>query len=228
MDNQKIKNQFLSMLDKFDALNERERISVMLLSVVAIVIIFVELLISPLTQSYNVVDKQVVNLQLQTNKIENQIIILKNQSKLDPDFQEKQKIKLLDEQLTNLNVLLKEKMHGLIEPKQMAKVLEVVLAQSTDLKLQRVQSLGAVPILSLKTKKNVDEDNANTLGIYRHGLQIEFKGSYLSTLKYLSALEALPWDFYWDVLELNVDRYPVSTITITVHTLSFHKGWIGV
>ena len=93
------------------------------------------------------------------------------------------------------------------------------------MKLQRVQSLDAVPLSPLKAKQG---EEAEQLGIYRHGLQIEFKGSYLSTLEYLKALDALPWNFYWDVLELNVDKYPVSTIVITVHTLSFHEGWIGV
>jgi len=214
-----------SLFEKFDALNERERLSVMLLSVVAIVIIFVELIISPLNQKYDVIDKQIVSLTTQTQQLENQVTILKSKRNRDPDFQEKQKIKLLDEQITNLNVRLKEKMHGLIEPKQMAKVLEVVLAQNTDLKLQRVQSLGAEPLSPIKTKEGEDPQ---VLGIYRHGLQIEFKGSYLSTLKYLKALDDLPWNFYWDVLELNVDKYPVSTIVITVHTLSFHEGWIGV
>lgn len=217
--------QLQPLLDKFDALNERERISVMLLSVVAIIIVFVELIISPLNQKYDVTDKQIVSLTTQTQQLESQIIILKAKKNRDPDFQEKQKIKLLDEQITNLNGQLKEKMHGLIEPKQMAKVLEVVLAQNTDLKLQRVQSLGAEPLSPIKVKEGEDPQ---ALGIYRHGLQIEFKGSYLSTLKYLKALDELPWNFYWDVLELNVDKYPVSSIVITVHTLSFHEGWIGV
>ena len=116
-------------------------------------------------------------------------------------------------------------MRGLIEPKQMAKVLEVVLAQNTNLQLQRVQSLGAKPLSPLKAKEG---EEAQSLGIYKHGLQIEFKGSYLSTLKYLKALDELPWNFYWDILELNVEKYPVSKIVITVHTLSFNEGWIGV
>ena len=214
-----------SLFEKFNALKERERLSVMLLFVVAIIIIFVELLISPLNQNYDVVDKQIVSLQVQTRQLESQVTLLKSKRSRDPDFQEKQKIKLLDEQISNFNVQLKEKMHGLIEPKQMAKVLEVVLAQNTDLKLQRVQSLGAEPLSSIKAKEGEDPQ---TLGIYRHGLQIEFKGSYLSTLKYLKALDELQWNFYWDVLELNVDKYPVSSIVITVHTLSFHEGWIGV
>jgi MSHA biogenesis protein MshJ len=216
-----VNTQLQQLFAKFDALNERERLAVLLLLVVAIFIFFVELLISPLNQRY----KQIVSLQTQTKQLESQVAILKSKKTRDPDFQEKQKIKLLNEQISNIDVRLKEKMHGLIEPKQMAKVLEVVLAQNTDLKLQRVQSLGAKPLSPLKVN---EAEKAEPLGIYQHGMQIEFKGSYLSTLKYLKALDKLPWNFYWDVLELNVNKYPVSTIVITVHTLSFHEGWIGV
>lgn len=220
-----MKSQLQPLFEKFDALNERERIMILLLSVVAIIIIFVEFVISPVNQKYNVIDKQIVSLQTQTKQLESQFITLNSKKTRDPDFQEKQKIRLLNEQIANLNVSLKEKMLGLIEPKQMAKVLEVVLAQNTDLKLERVQSMGAVPLSPIKAKEGED---AQELGIYQHGMQIEFKGSYLSTLKYLRALDDLPWNFYWDVLELNVDKYPLSTIVITVHTLSFHEGWIGV
>ncbi len=220
-----MKNQLQLLLNKFDALSERERISVLLLTAVAIIIIFSELFIAPLNQQYDVLDKQIINLKLQTTQLNSQIAVLKTKKNRDPDFQEKQKLKLLDEQIANLNDRLKEKMHGLIEPKQMAKVLELVLAQNTNLKLQRVQSLGAEPLSPVKAREGEESED---LGIFRHGLQIEFKGSYLSTLKYLKALDDLPWNFYWDVLELNVDKYPVSNIIITVHTLSFHEGWIGV
>ncbi|MFK5914177.1 MAG: hypothetical protein QM484_07365 [Woeseiaceae bacterium] len=213
---------------KFNALNERERISVLLLTIVAIGIIFLELIITPVMNKSEIVANQVISLQTQTKQLEAQVIILKSKKNRDPDFEEKQKIKLLDEQLENINAQLKEKMHGLIEPKQMAKVLELVLTQNTDLTLQRVESLGAVPLQAeMVTKDNEKSVNKN-LGIYRHGLKIEFTGSYLSTLKYLKALDKLPWNFYWDILELNVDKYPTSNIVITVHTLSFHEGWIGV
>lgn len=217
--------QLQPLFEKFDALNERERISIISLTVVAIVVIFLELFISPLNQKIDIADNQISGLQSQIQQINTQIVMLNTQKTRDPDFQEKQKLKLLDEQILNLNDRLKEKMQGLIEPKQMAKVLEVVLTQNTDLKLQRVQSLGATP---LSTAKQNDNEIKEDLGVFRHGLQIEFKGSYLSTLKYLKALDELPWNFYWDVLDLKVDKYPLSTIVITVHTLSFHEGWIGV
>lgn len=215
------------LLEKYDALNERERIAIMLLSVVAIFIVCFELILSPINSKNTIIDNQLRGLQNQISQVEKQTQTLKTKKNLDPDFYENQKIKLLDEQLTSLNVHLKEKMHGLIEPKQMAQVLEVVLTQNTDLKLQRVESLQAQSLSSIFEKKTESAEKED-LGIYRHGLQIEFKGSYLSTLKYLKALDDLPWNFYWDVLELNVDKYPVSTIVITVHTLSFNERWIGV
>lgn len=217
--------QLQAILEKFNSLNERERLSIMLLSIVAISIIFIELFISPVNQKYDVVNKQIMTSKSQTQQLVSQTSVLKNKLNSDPYFHEKQKIKLLDEQIANINLRLKDKMHGLIEPAQMAKVLEVVLTQNTDLKLQRVESLGAVPL----ALKNVKEgDKPESLGIYRHGMQIEFKGTYLSTLEYLKALNKLPWNFYWDVLDLKVDKYPLSSIVITVHTLSFHEGWIGV
>ena len=115
----------------------------------------------------------------------------------------------------------------LIKPAQMAKVLEAVLTRQTDLKLYRVANL---PTEDLLTTKNAQGKSAKSTkaGVYKHGLQIEFRGSYLSTLAYLKALNDLPWDFYWDELALNVQEYPESHITITVHTLSLEEGWIGV
>ena len=62
--------QLQQWFDKFNALNERERISVMLLSAVAIVIIFVELIISPLNKQYEVLDKQIINLENQVTTSE--------------------------------------------------------------------------------------------------------------------------------------------------------------
>lgn len=219
--------QLQPWLDKFDALAERERLSVLLLVAVAAFIIFLELFITPISNQYDRNNKQIKTLNNQAMQTQAQIAVVRSQQALDPNLQENQKLKLINEQLEKVNAQLKEKMHGLIEPKQMARVLEVVLQQNTDLKLQRVQSLGAVPLTGLNVKEK-ETGKKESLGVYRHGLQIEFKGSYLSTLKYLRALHELPWNFYWDVLELNVEKYPLSNIVITVHTLSFHEGWIGV
>ena len=213
------------LLDRYNVLTERERISVLLLLLVAIIVVFFQFFISPMSQQSELLEKQITSTRAQVAQLEKQYANLLLRKQRDPDYREKQKLRLLDEQISALDVRLKEKMHGLIEPKQMAKVLEKVLNRDTDLQIIRVQSLGAKPLAPVKSKEGEAKE---PLGIYRHALQIEFKGTYLATLQYLKKLDALPWKFYWDALDLKVKKYPVATTVITVHTLSFHEGWIGV
>lgn len=65
-------------------------------------------------------------------------------------------------------------------------------------------------------------------GLYRHGLRIEFLGTYLETMRYLAALERLNWRFLWESVRYRVERYPRARVSIVVHSLSFDDAWIGV
>lgn len=215
-----------ALVGKFDTLNQRERILILSLVVTAIVIFFVEIIIVPLDSKYDGVYKQVLSAQSQTIDLKNQLVILKAEKKIaTPKQKQQQKLKLLNEQISNVNRRLKENISGLITPKEMAKVLEAVLSQNSNLQLESIEAVASKPLSPLAVSDGAENEN---FGIYHHGLKIKFKGSYLSTLKYLEVLDSLPWRFYWDILQLNVDKYPVSSIDITVHTLSFNKDWIGV
>ena len=50
----------------------------------------------------------------------------------------------------------------------------------------------------------------------------------MATLRYLQALEALPWRFFWDSVDYQVIAYPQSTVRLKLHTLSLSEDWIGV
>ena len=160
-----------------------------------------------------------LNKQLQT---------LQRRKSEDPHKELKQRIAQLDEHIQQLDVELRDKFHGLIEPRQMANVLESVLQQHKDLVLVRVQSLEAVPLITQDDDENTKPDQVPHVEVYRHGMQVEFEGSYLATLEYLKTLEKLPWEFYWDAVQLEVEEYPKARIIITVHTLSLRDAWIGV
>lgn len=215
-----------ALTEKFDALNQRERILILSLVVTSIIIFFSEIIILPLDSKYDGVNKQVISAQSQTTDLKNQLVILKAEKKAaTPKQKQQQKLRLLNEQISNVNRRLKENISGLVTPKEMAKVLEAVLSQNSNLKLESIEAVASKPLSPLASNDGVENES---FGIYHHGLKIKFKGSYLSTLKYLQVLDNLPWRFYWDILELNVDKYPVSSIDITVHTLSFNKDWIGV
>jgi len=216
-----------NLLAKFDALGERERLSVAVLFIVTIFVIFAEFVIFPLDEKRVGVDNNVLTAQSKNQQLESQLLILraKNKHQVSPKQKQLQKLKLIEEQIENLNLRLKENMRGLIEPKEMAGILESVLSKNIGLKLQSIESLPSKPIGPLTT---TEEEKSEGFGIYHHGMRMKLTGSYLATLKYFEALDKLPWNFYWDDLELNIEKYPNASIDITVHTLSFHKAWIGV
>ncbi len=217
-----MKQQLRLWLDKYEALTLRERLIIAALVAVVVIIAWNELLWQFQLANAQRFQSELSSLQTRIQAANKQIAALRLNAGQDPDRQEKRQKAELQQQRVRLDQQLKQKMHGLIEPVQMAHMLEAVLTRQTDLKLRRVQNLPPRPLLERKNNQGSD------VGIYRHGLQIEFSGSYLSTLEYLKALKALPWDFYWDELTLEVERYPLSHIVIKVHTLSLQEGWIGV
>lgn len=217
----------IDLMAKYNALSLRERAVVGVLAFVMIFIAWNEFVWSSQGTKQLELQQKLTSTKTRVDAIGLQLKMLEANQARDPDIKEKQKLQQLVLLEARLDEQLQKTMHGLIKPSQMAKVLEAVLTRQTDLKLYRVANLPTVDLLATKT---VQDKSANAMkgGVFKHGLQIEFHGSYLSTLAYLKALDELPWDFYWDELALNVQEYPESHITITVHTLSLEEGWIGV
>jgi MSHA biogenesis protein MshJ len=132
--------------------------------------------------------------------------------------QQRQMDKLLH-RIDEINRQLGDYAAELIDPAEMARVLEDVLRQQPQLKLIHVRNLAAEPLL-----QGVGADSTT---LFRHGLEIEFEGSYFACLEYLEDIESLPWRFYWQLLELDVDQYPRNRIRLKVSTLSLDEEWIG-
>jgi MSHA biogenesis protein MshJ len=121
--------------------------------------------------------------------------------------------------LDEVNERLDDYASELIDPAEMARVLEGMLKEQSALQLVRIRNL--VPeALSASA-------DSRTATFYKHGLEIEFEGSYFACLEYLQAIETLPWRFYWQILDLEVIEYPTNRVRVEVSTLSLDKEWIG-
>ena len=107
----------------------------------------------------------------------------------------------------------------LIDPAQMSRVLQDLLKEQSTLRLVRVRNLSPEEL-------SASADALNTT-FYRHGLEIDFEGSYLACLEYLEEIEDLPWRFYWQLLDIEVLEYPRNRIRLEVSTLSPDVEWIG-
>ncbi len=213
-------------LARFDALAQRERLAVGLLILVSVLMFFYLLLVEPKMLQAEAVATQINKVKTQLRASEQQVALLQKRLKQDPNATNRQLLTRLQTQQQHIDEQLQVKMGGLIAPSQMAQVLEAVLTQTTALKLEKLNNLPVRPLIEDEQGKN--ESGLKDVGVYRHGLQIEFRGSYLQMLAYLKALKSLPWNFYWGSLEVSMDKYPQAQIVMTVHTLSFTPGWIGV
>ena len=63
---------------------------------------------------------------------------------------------------------------------------------------------------------------------YVHAIEIVIDGQYADILDYLQALEALPWKFRWNSLDLSTTGYPRNRVRIELSTLSLDSTWLGV
>jgi MSHA biogenesis protein MshJ len=100
-----------------------------------------------------------------------------------------------------------------VPPALMANALSHLLKQNNQLTLIKLETLPVKPQPPL---------------VYQHGLVLHFSGNYSDTLAYLTALEAMPWNFVWDSIDYRVKDYPIAEITLRVHTLSLEKSWLDV
>lgn len=213
----------------YQALSMRERVLVTASLLVAVIVVWYLFLAGPLIDASKQARLQHQSLKVAVQKLSQQKATLSMKLQQDPLHDLKQRVVQLNRQLVQSNKLLQQRLQGLIAPQQMASVLESVLQQHHDLKLLKVQSLPAVALVtaSKSTNKQATQAKPQTQ-VYRHGLELQLEGSYLATLDYLKALQSLPWNFYWDAVRLEVEKYPKAKITIRVHTLSLTEGWIGV
>jgi len=224
-----MKAKFAQWLARIDALSLRERGLLLFVVVFVIYLAWDNLLIGSLDSERKRLTTQIGELQAQTAKIEAQVQATLRTYSVDPDRENHERLKQLKSELLALDTQLKDMVLGLIEPRQMSKVLEGVLRRDTELRLIRIESLSPRPLIDGDTKGRGEQGKDSQLvGVYRHGLVIEFEGTYLDTLRYLKVLEGLPWQFYWDNVELQVGNYPHAHVVVTVYTLSLKEGWIGV
>ncbi|WP_126452403.1 type II secretion system protein GspM [Sulfuriflexus mobilis] len=225
-----MRERWQQLANWIDMLSLRERGFLLLALIIAIFLIWNQVLLDPL-------EKQAKELQVKLKKQNKDLERLRARQKdvidhsaADPNAQDNLEIMAIKKVVQTLDAQLQEMTIDLISPQQMAKVLEEVLTRETDLKLVSVQSLPPLALTEAEddVAKNNKRGKSIVPGVYRHALKIEFKGSYLSTLRYMQELEKLSRRFYWGSVDFVVEDYPHARVTITVNTLSLNEAWIGV
>lgn len=226
-----MRERIQAVMEHVDALSARERGLVFLTALSVLYITWWQVLFEPLVAERDRVASEVERTRVQIHSIHSQIAELANRSRKDPDAVNRARLTVLREELQNLESSLRQVTKQLVPPEQMARLLETVLTREEGLELVQLEGLGARPVFDPAGDGTASAEGERGEGgtmLFRHGLRIEFEGDYLASLRYLNALEELPWQFLWERVELEVEEHPTTRVSITVHSLSLERAWIGV
>jgi MSHA biogenesis protein MshJ len=213
-----IRARIAPALAKIDGLSRRERLLVTVTMFATIAIAWHVLFMGPLEHRADASRAELESLKLRietaNRNLEEQILQLAGAGNED-----RWRIAEIRRRIDAINSELGNYAAELIDPAEMAHVLEEILKEQTSLSLVRIRNKSPELITG-------DDENAAT-SFYRHVLEIEVEGTYAACLDYLNAVEDLPWRLYWQLLDLEVIEYPQNRIRIEVSTLSLDEEWIG-
>lgn len=221
-----MKERLAKLQARIDAMSVRERGIIFLTLVLALFMVWDSVLLQPEQARQERALERINTLQAEIAALDQQAEAIVKRHNLDPNADTRRELQRYGTQLEALDERIANAVEGLVSPRQMGAVLEEILTRETDLKLVSVENLGGRPLL--EEPAGEDGGAGQGIGVYVHGLRLEFEGSYLSTLQYLRALKGLDRSFYWDELRLETLEYPAARVVIGVHTLSLSREWIGV
>ena len=208
----------VARLARLDSLSVRERVLIFVTVLAVSATVWHLVLMEPLLRQADAARKEISatrdRIAAANQSLQDQVLQL---AQIDTTHQTR--YALIQQRIGQVDEQLAEYSGQLIDPAEMAFVLESVLKSQSGLRLKRIRNLGAEALTA-------DDENDSVI-LYRHGLEIEVEGSYLDCLAYLQEIEALPWRFYWQFLELDILDYPRNRIRIEVSTLSLDEEWIG-
>lgn len=229
-----MKEEWLKLSARFDALTLRERVLVLAGLVVGVALLFDYLALQPLAARKLRLERQIVEAR---NSMKVAEALLAGQVPLtDPDDVRRSYRNALRQQLVDLDKSMQELQSGLVPPERMAKLLEAMLARSRGLQLLSLRTLPVqryeTPALAPngkapnKTAKPAPKDPERT--VFQHSFEITLQGSYIELHDYLTQLEKLPWQMFWGRINVSTEQYPRLRATLTVQTLSLNKAWLIV
>ena len=231
------------LLTRVDNLELRQRSLLFVGLIVVFFALWQNLLMGPLDARRERLSGQVSRLRADIGAIHGQIGRLADSRTQDPNLAFRARLGQLREEIAGSGEHLESLTQQLIPPKRMAEVLESLLTRDTGLTLVGLEATGYAPILDSVTEPDAEGLKAEAPkaevpdvprggeglgGLYRHGLRLVFKGSYLNALEFLQEMEGLPWQFIWGRLDVDVEEHPSATVTLEVYTLSFDDAWLEV
>lgn len=213
---------------KYEALALRER-ALLFGALLAGLYLLAELLVfGPLSKAYQLAEanERIAKQSLATTEAE--IEVLQGLAKRDPHSVLQQEADALQQKLNQLDSRLHELSTGLVSAKQLPLVLQDLLEKSEKLRLLESHTLPVEEVTlgrhESASSATVTDPQLRDIKVYRHGVALKVEGGYMDIYRFLLAVEASEWQFYWEQMKYRVVRYPTAVVWLNVFTLSPELG----
>lgn len=236
-----MKAYWIKLAQRIDGMSLRERALVFFMAVAVVVALVDTAMIDPLRKKQAALARQMQEDQAKAAAVHTQIQALLQTGGNDPDLANRERQKQLQQEIAANDEVLRGLQKGLVQPDRMAALLGDILRRDGQLQLVSLKTLPASSILEpdeIKPKADTNTGAAAKAGagglppgtpmVYKHGVELVVRGSYAELLAYLARLETLSWQMFWGNVDLRVDEFPRSTLTLTLYTLSLDKAWLSI
>ncbi|WP_020652168.1 hypothetical protein [Massilia niastensis] len=217
---------------RIDALTLRER-GLMFAAAVAVTVFAAHTaVLGPMYRAQDALRGQISQQRNNMIGMDEEIAARVQAYQVDPDAPARARLGAIRQETARLSQALLAMEHGLVPPERMGPLVDAILRANGRLKLVSMRTLPVEPLAASSAPQpdavpDADRDAARPADLlYRHGVEVTVRGNYLDMVDYMSALEAMPTRLFWGKAQLDVEDYPSSRLTLTLHTLSLDRKWM--
>jgi MSHA biogenesis protein MshJ len=243
-------SQYAALQQRFDAMQPRERTLISITVGVLLVLFLYVLWIEPASKAAASNTAQIETLAPQVESGNAALALIQEELARDPEAERRLALDRLMQESGELDVQLRADEAAVIPPGRMPSVLRDLLGRDARLTVLGVRALPPEVLRWSPAPAAIDAPATDrpaadrpaaatdavaaipsTTGIpalYRHRVELRFEGDYAGALDYVRSVEALPFRVRLHELQVDAERWPRLTITLTVETLGLEEGWIGV
>ncbi|SDD15143.1 MSHA biogenesis protein MshJ [Massilia sp. PDC64] len=239
-----MKRRWLQFTARVEALQPRERIMAFGAAVVVLVFLANTFVFSPLSRKETALRS---SLQQQTITLGGIAADIEGKARAygnDPNEALRKRLGELRAETARTSEELRTMQKGLVPPERIAPLLESILRANGRLKLVSLKTLPVTTLADGSTPAaGAPAAPAPANGtpaappvppvvakspdlLYRHGVELTVRGSYLDMVDYMQALETLPTQLFWGKAQLDAEEYPNVRLTLTLYTLSLDPKWM--
>jgi MSHA biogenesis protein MshJ len=224
-----MKARWQALAAHIEARSERERILGFAAAVLLLVYTVQAAVIAPALAEEKLLQERVRQQGQDVARIDATIAEQARVFAIDPDSPLRERLQGVQVESNRLSEQLRNMERGLVAPERMAPLLETMLRANGRLRLVSMKTLPASPLSAVARESLADRGTAGPPApdlLFRHGVELTVRGSYLDLVDYMNTLETLPTQLFWGEAQLEVEDYPTVRLTLTLYTLSLDTKWM--